>query len=190
MPPHVPFVAPGQIPMSTVMPPPAPATKSGMMWLGIIALAIGGYYYYNHHNTTPAQQPGAAPTAPGPQAQPGNPQQPGGYPGQQQPGGQGNPNQAVLQAQHFSGQYSAVNGAVQVTQGVWQNGSNYALQAATLECEQFSQAGQGLAQHQTMLNGPAGPGQTISFPTFTIGSVAQGAATVKCVIVAVTPETQ
>ncbi len=103
----VPFVAPGQLPMSVAMPPPAPAHRSGMLWLVIIvALAAGGWYYYKHTPqsvtppaTAPGQQPGTQPqTQPGggPAPQPGGAppqqpaQQPGGGPGQppaQQPGG-------------------------------------------------------------------------------------------------------
>jgi hypothetical protein len=102
----MPFVAPGQIPMSVAMPPPAPAHKTGMMWLAALVIAAGGYYYYTHHMQTMAQQPGQTPPAqapanpplpqepvpgqqPGPfPGQPGaNPaQEPGGYPAQQ-PGG-------------------------------------------------------------------------------------------------------
>ncbi len=104
---HMPFVAPGQVPMSVAMPPPAPAHKSGMLWLVIIvALAAGGWYYYKHTPqsvtppaTAPGQQPGTQPApqpAPPPTPQPGGApgeqpaQQPGGAPGQppaQQPGG-------------------------------------------------------------------------------------------------------
>lgn len=104
---HMPFVAPGQLPMSVAMPPPAPAHKSGMLWLVIIvALAAGGWYYYKHTPqsvtppaTAPGQQPGTQPQTPpggGPAPQPGGAppqqpaQQPGGGPGQppdQQPGG-------------------------------------------------------------------------------------------------------
>jgi hypothetical protein len=103
----MPFVAPGQVPMSVAMPPPAPAHKSGMLWLVIIvALAVGGWYYYKHTPqsvtppaTAPGQQPGTQPApqpAPPPAPQPGGApgelpaQQPGGAPGQppaQQPGG-------------------------------------------------------------------------------------------------------
>lgn len=215
MPPHMPFVAPGQVPMSVAMPPPAPAKKSGMMWLAVLVAAAGGYYYYTHY-MHPQPQPGQSPPVqtqpgnPGPGQQPGNPgqqpgnpaqqpgaypgQQPGGYPGQQpggypgqQPGGQGNPNQAIVQAQHFSGKLTVANGYVEVAQGLWQNGSNVPLAAATLECEQLSANNQVLATHETMLNGPAQPGQTVTFQTFQIGVEAQGAAGAKCGIVAVTP---
>jgi hypothetical protein len=178
------------------------------MWLGIIVAAAGGYYYYTNYmqpkaqpdQTPPAQtqpgnpgqQPGANPgQQPGgyPQQQPGGypQQQPGGYPGQQ-PGGQGNPNQAVVQAQHFTGKLAVANGVVEVAQGLWQNGSNIPLAAATLECEQLSANSQVLATHQTMLNGPAPAGGTVSFQTFQIGTEVQGAAGAKCGIVAVTPE--
>jgi len=92
---HMPFVAPGQVPMSVAMPPPAPAHKSGMLWLVVIvALAAGGWYYYKHTPqsvTPPATAPGQLPgTQPAPQTTPQPPPQPAGGPGQQpaqQPGG-------------------------------------------------------------------------------------------------------
>lgn len=91
----MPFVAPGQLPMSVAMPPPAPAHKSGMLWLVIIvALAAGGWYYYKHTPqsvsppaTAPGQQPGTQPQPQQPPQQP--PVQPGGGPGQQPEGGPG-----------------------------------------------------------------------------------------------------
>ena len=100
-PPHMPFVAPGQVPMSVAMPAAAPVQKSGMMWVAALLVAAGGYYYYTHYMRPQAQQTPPAQTQPGnpgqqpganPGQQPGgNPgQQPGGYPGQQ-PGG--NPGQ-------------------------------------------------------------------------------------------------
>jgi hypothetical protein len=191
-PPLMPFVAPGQVPMSVAMPPPAPAKKSGMAWLVALAVAAGGYYYYTHNMNPQATQPGQQPPQqvqpqPGgdPGQQPGNPgQQP-----QQQPGGQGNnPNQAIIQAQHWTANYNAVNGAISVAQGQWQNGSNVPLEAAKLECVQENAQGQGLNQMQTVLNGPLPPGETMSFPTFQIGTIVQGATKVNCGIVDV--ETQ
>ena len=80
---HMPFVAPGQVPMSVAMPPPAPARKSGMMWVAALVVAAGGYYYYTHYMRP---QPQPTPTA---QTQPGNPGQQPGNPGQQQPGNPG-----------------------------------------------------------------------------------------------------
>jgi hypothetical protein len=191
--------------MSVAMPPPAPAKKSGMAWLAALVIVAGGYYYYTHY-MQPQAQPGQTPPA---QTQPGNPgqqpgaypgqqpgaypgQQPGAYPGQQpgaypgqQPGGQGNPNQAIIQAQQFSGRYSAANGYILISQGQWRNGSNVPLEAASLECQQVSAAGQVISQNQTTLNGPAQPGQTVTFQPFQIGAEAQGVAKVNCAIVAV-----
>jgi hypothetical protein len=207
----MPFVAPGQVPMSVAMPPPAPAKKSGVAWLVALVAVAGGYYYYTHY-MTPQTQPGQAPTTqtqpgnpgqqpgnpgqqpagnPGqqpagyPGQQPGNPgQQPGGYPGQQ-PGGQGTQNQAIIAAQRFTGNYNVVNGLIQVTQGQWTNGSTIALAAVRLQCVQLTATGQGLTQSNTTLTGPAQPGQVIVFPAFQIGAVAPGATRVNCQITAV-----
>ncbi len=93
-----------------------------------------------------------------------------------------------MAAQQFlNPSYNAVNGYVQVSQAQWLNGSNTAIAAAGLGCEQLDANGQGLTQDQVTLTGPAQPGQTLSLPTFQIGAVAQGAAKVDCKITAVTP---
>ncbi len=94
----IPVLAPGQVPMSVAMPPPAPAKKSGVIWLVIIAaLAAGAWYYYKHtpQSVTP---PANAPTQPANAPQPGGippgaPAQPGGVPAQQPGGGPGQPQQ-------------------------------------------------------------------------------------------------
>jgi hypothetical protein len=90
-----------------------------------------------------------------------------------------------VQAQHFAGRYGAVNGVIQITQAQWQNGSNVPVLAAKLECVQVSAAGQALTQFQTVLTGPAQPGQVIAFPTFSIGAEVRGVAKVNCGITAV-----
>jgi hypothetical protein len=158
-------------------PPVAPAgNKNTLMYLVLGAVALYGLYYLGTRDQ--AQNP----PAPAPQTQPG--QQPG-----QQPGGQGNQNQAIIAAQQFTeAGYNAVNGQIQVTQGQWINGSNVALAAAMLGCEQMDGNGQNLAQDQVTLTGPAQPGQTVTLPTFSIGAVAQGAAKVNCKITAVQTE--
>ena len=158
---------PGQIPVIMGAPPVAPpANKNTLLYVIIAAAVLYGFYYIGTHDQN--QNPG---TTPAPQTQPG-----------QQPGGQGNPNQAIIQAQKFDGNYNAVNGQIQVTQGTWLNGSNVPLAAARLGCEQMTSTGQGLTQDQVTLTGPAQPGQTITLQTFSIGAEAQGAAKVKCVI--------
>jgi len=209
------------------MPPPAPARKSGMMWVAALVVAAGGYYYYTHYvrpqpQPTPTAQtqpgnPGQQPGNPG--QQPGNPgqqpgqqpggnpgqqpggypgqqptgypqQQPGGYPGQQpgqQPGGQGGANQALVQAQQFAWKGQPSNGQIQITQAEWRNGSNVTIQAAQLECIQYGANNQPLSQLTKVLNGPVQPGQTINIQPFTLGAEAQGAANMKCGIVAVQP---
>ena len=245
--PHMPIVAPGQVPMSVAMPPPAPARKSGIMWVATLVVVAGAYYYYTHY-VRPQAQPGQGPSA---QTQPGNPgqqpsnpgqqpsnpgqqpsnpgqqpsnpgqqpgqqpggnpgqqpggypgQQPGGYPGQQptgypqqqpggypgqQPGGQGGANQALVQAQQFAWKGQPSNGQIQITQAEWRNGSNVTIQAAQLECIQYGANNQPLSQLTKVLNGPVQPGQTINIQPFTLGAEAQGAANMKCGIVAVQP---
>lgn len=200
---QMPFVATGQVPMSAAIPQQPATKKSGMMWLAILVVVVGGYYYYkqnqpsqNPGQTTPSQtqpgqpapqaapQPAGYPQQPGyPQTQPNNPQQPG-----DQPGGQGGGNQALVQQQQLlSWQANAVNGSVQISQLQWRNGANVTIQSATFECIQYGQTGQAITQMQTTLNGPAQPGQTISFPTFQMGAMAQGVTKVNCGIVAVNP---
>jgi hypothetical protein len=168
------------------VPPQAPAKGKGWLW-GVLAVAIlCGLYYIGTHdqqnqNPGPAPTPQAQPGAPTPQAQPGyQPQQPGG-------GGQGGGSQALVQAQQFSGRWDGVNGYVQISQAQWKNGANLAMQSATLECVQYAQSGQTITQTRTTLNGPAQPGQIITFPTFQAGQMAQGLAKVQCGIVGVTP---
>jgi len=180
---------PGPIPM---MMPPTPAKSHGWIWgLVIVGAILWGLWYIGTHNQqnpgqTPAPQ--AQPGTPGPQAQqPGQPQQPQQQSGYQQPGGQGGGNPALVQAQQFAGRWDGVNGYVQVSQAQWRNGSNVIMQSATLGCAQYAASGQVITQMQTTLNGPAQPGQTISFGPFQMGQMAQGLANVKCGIVGVNP---
>jgi hypothetical protein len=215
-PPPMPFVAPGQVPMSVAIPPPAPAKKSGMVWLAVIAVAAGAYYYYTH-NMKPQTQPGQTPP---PQTQPGNPgqqpgpnpgQQPVGYPGQlpganpvqqpgypgqqpganpgQQPGGGGQPSPAaeLVSLQRFSATYQAASGMVEVVNARWMNGSNVPIQSATLTCVQYAVNGQPITAAQKTLNGPVPAGGTATFQPFTVGAVTQYTNRVNCQIVAVTP---
>ncbi len=194
---QMPFVAPGQVPMSVAMPQ-APAKKSGMLWLVAIVVAGGGYYYYTHHQptTTPATAPTTQPTAPTPAPAP----QPGGGPGgvtpqpaaPAQPGGPGpgGPNAALVQAQQWSSQEQPANGNVQVTNGKWVNGSNVAIQSAVLECDQYDTNQAVLAQNQTNLtlsNPPLVPGNNATFQPFNAGQIVQNVNSVNCGIVAVTP---
>ena len=232
--PHMPIVAPGQVPMSVAIPQGAPAKKSGMVWLGVILAAAAGYYYYTHHMQPQGPQPGSAPQGqpgpqnPGPQSQPGgnpgqqpggypgqqpggypgqqpsgNPgqqpagypgQQPGGYPGQQpsgnpgqQPGGGGGSSAALVRMQSFTGQWNAVNGVIQISNGRWVNASPVSIQSATLECVQYASSGATLTQTQITLNGPVPPGTADTFTMFQMGQITQGLAKVNCGIVGVTP---
>jgi hypothetical protein len=199
LPPQYPSV-PGQIP---IMMPPQPAKGNGWLWGLLIAAAVVGGIYYNHTNNPPDQQnPGPGPTPqqqqqqqqqqPEQQQQPGEQLQPGNYqqqPGsnQQQPGGQGGASQALVQQQQFAGRWDPVNGNIQISQAKWGNGSNEAMQSATLECGQFAQNGQMITHSQKTLNGPVPPGQIVTFPVFQMGQLVQGVAKVQCAIVAVTP---
>jgi len=154
-------------------PPGAQPANSNTLMYVIVAAAIAfGIYYYNQ-NQTPAANP---------QTQPG--QQPGQQPagGGGGGGGGGGSSQQVIAAQKFSGSYSASNGQIQVSQGQWTNGSNVAVQAVKLGCEQEDANGQGLGQDTVTLTGPAPPGGTVTLPTFSIGAEDQGAAKVDCQI--------
>lgn len=174
------------------VPPTAPPKGNHWLWIVIIggALAYGGYYYNQHNQQqTPGQAPApeAQPGTPTPQGQPGPQAQTPGpepQPGAQAPGGD---NQALVQAQQFAGRFESQNGYIEILQAQWRNGANVAIQSAALECVQVTQTGQTISQMQTTLNGPAQPGQTIVFPTFQMGAVAQGVAKVNCGIVGVTP---
>jgi len=172
---YLPYMAAGQFPMAVAMPLPAPARKSWWVWLvGVCILSASGFFYYE---TRPPAQPDSTPP---PQTQPA--QQPGGGDG-------GNQDPAVLAAQTFTeGGYNNVNGQIQVTQGQWLNGSNVALAAAMLGCEQMDANSQNVAQDTVALTGPAAPGATVTLPTFSIGALAQGATNVNCKITAVQAE--
>jgi hypothetical protein len=178
-PPGQPFSGmPPQFPSPIIMgaPPGAqPASKNPLTWLVVAGVIFGLWYIGTHDKNN--QNPGTTPT---PQTQPGG----GGG------GGGGNQNQAIIAAQKFTeGGYNAVNGQIQVTQGQWINGSNVALAAAQLGCEQLDANGQNIAQNPPVtLTGPAPAGGTVTLPTFSIGAVAQGAAKVNCKITAVETE--
>lgn len=216
LPSSLPVVSPGQIPMSVAMPPPAPARKSGMVWLAVILAAAGGYYYYTHNmqtqtqpsqNPPPQNQPGNPGQQPGPNPgqqpvgypgqQPGvNPGQQPGYPGQQpganpgqMPAGGGQPSPAaeLVSMQRFTATYQPAGGMVEVVNARWMNGSNVAIQSATLECVQYAVNGAPITQAQKILNGPVPAGGTDTFQPFTVGAVTQYTNRVNCGIVAVVP---
>jgi hypothetical protein len=116
VPPQIPIPPPGRVPMSVAMPPPAPAKKSGILWLVVIvALAAGAYYYYKHTPqslTPPASSPQLPPNAPQPGAvPPGAPAQPGGVPPQQPQGGPGQPGGNPAQPGGYPGQQPGGNPA-------------------------------------------------------------------------------
>lgn len=95
--------------------------------------------------------------------------------------------QALAQAQQFIGNWDNVNGLVQISQGQWRNGSNVVIRSVTLECKQFGQTGQTISHFDTMLNGPAQPGQTILYGPFQMGQMAQGVSKLQCNVIDVNP---
>jgi hypothetical protein len=152
----------------------------------LVLLAAGGYYYQKHQQAAPAApQPGTAPTQPAtaPQpAQPGTgPSQPGAAPSV--PGG----SQGLAQLQAFAGHWQVVNGYVVISNGIWKNNANVAMQSAVLECDQFNLGRANLAQMRTTLNGPVQPGGTATFNAFQMGGVVMNMNSVNCAIMAVTP---
>jgi hypothetical protein len=172
--------------------PPAQQRGKGWLWgLIIVGAILYGLYYIGTHNpqptgqpgATPAQQPGTTPaTAPSPSSapQPGSPVQPGGP-------GPGGPNASLVQLQRFTGQYRGYNGSVQIYDGRWTNGSNVAIESATLECAQYAANDAVLAQNVTTLNGPVQPGGSGTYNPFLMGAVVQATHFVNCGIIAVTP---
>lgn len=161
LPPH-PMQPPAGIPPQyagqiPIIMPSAPAKNKSWYWGVALLIAAGGWFYYSHSH--------------------GNKQQ------NQEAGA----HQALVQAQLFSGNWNNVNGIVQISQGQWQNNANTAIQSATLVCTQLSQNGQKVTQTHTTLTGPAQPGQVVTFGPFQMGQLSQGAASVQCNIVDVSP---
>lgn len=171
---------PGQQPGN---PGQQPGTNPGQQPGGYPGQQPGGYPG-QQPGGNPGQQPGGYPGQQ-PAGYPG--QQPGANPGQQPGGGQGNPNQALVQAQQFAWKGQPSNGQIQITQAEWRNGANVAIQSATLMCIQYGANNQPLSQLTTTLNGPVQPGQTVNIQPFTLGAEAQGVTNMKCGIVAVQP---
>ncbi len=203
MPPQMPFVAPGQVPMV----PQEPAKKSGMMWLAVLVLLGGAFYYYKHNMQPAGTQPGTQPqTQPGPQGTPGPQGSPGpqgtpgpqgnpgpqGQPGQQSQNNQGPPacgqtsgNDPVTQAQRFTCSAAPQNGQVVVSQAAWTNGANVTVQTAELACLQYDSNGNAIdaSMWKQQVNGPLAPGQTMNMQPFQIGAVQQNAYGAVCAIV-------
>jgi hypothetical protein len=173
-----------------------PHSHSGVHWSWIIlAVVIAAGYFYNKQNTpaapgpapaqgtpagAPAQGTPAAPGAPAPQ--PGDPAQPAAAP----PAGN-SPNAALLQQQSFSGHWQSAYGTITVTNGIWTNHSNVALQSAVLECDQYSATGADLAQWKENLTGPVAAGASANFNPFQMGTANNLMSKVNCAIVDVTP---
>jgi len=113
-----------------------------------------------------------------PQGKPGNiPPQPGA-------------NVTLVGEQSFIGQWGTANGYVTVGEGEWANNSNFIMQSATLECDQFATDGTDLQQAETTLNGPVNPQTTSYFgAAFQMGQVAPKMNSVTCAIVNVTQAT-
>jgi hypothetical protein len=199
-------VYPAQMPIPVVMAtsPVAQTKGKGLIWAGIIVLALlAGAYYSKHHQQTPSGPgqwtPGQAPgaqgrpgaardpaTAPNPSGAPGPAPAPGApvEPGEPGPGG---PNAALVEQQEFSNDSSPANGVVEIFNGRWTNNSSIAMQQAILECDQYDDSGDVLAQMRTTLNGPVQPGGTGAYNAFDMGAVKPGLVRVNCGIVAVSP---
>jgi hypothetical protein len=175
-----------------------PHSHSGVHWSWIIlAVVIAAGYYYNKQNTpdapgpapaqgtpagAPAQGTPAAPAPGAPAPQPGDPAQPAAAP----PAGN-SPNAALLQQQSFAGHWQSAYGTIQVTNGVWTNHSNVALQSAVLECDQYSATGADLSQWKENLTGPVAANSSATFNAFQMGAVNNLMSKVNCAIVDVTP---
>jgi len=148
-------------------------------------LAAVGYYYQKHQAAAAAPQPGTAPTQPATAPQPAQPatapSQPGAAPAV--PGG----GQGPAQLQVFAGHWQVVNGYVVISNGIWKNNANVAMQSATLECDQFNLGRTDLAQMRTTLNGPVQPGGTATFNAFQMGGAVMNMHSVNCEIMAVAP---
>jgi hypothetical protein len=151
----------------------------------LAVLAAGGYYYQKYQAAPAAPQPGTAPTQPAPTPQPAQPatapSQPGAAPAV--PGG----GQGSAQQQAFAGHWQVTNGYVVISNGVWKNNANSAMQSAVLECDQFNAGRADLAQMRMTLNGPVQPGGTVTFNAFQMGGAVMNMQTVNCAIVDVTP---
>jgi hypothetical protein len=182
-PPH--YAQPGPIPVAVGVPAGAvPRKNNGLVWVIGLLVVLGGWYYF--HNKKP-QQTQTQPTGVAP-AQPGNAPGAAPQPGVAvQPGDPGPSDAALVQAQHFSGQWRVVNGSVEVYDLRWTNGSNEAMQSSLLECDQYSANDEVLAQFRTTLNGPVQPGGVGTYNPFMMGVEAQGLKAVNCAFVGATP---
>jgi hypothetical protein len=179
------FASFGAPPVAVPLPQAQPMKHSwATTVIVLVLLAAGGYYYQKHQAAPAAPQPGTAPTQPAtaPPAQPSTgPSQPGAAPSV--PGG----SQGLAQLQAFVGHWQVVNGYLVISNGVWKNNANVAMQSAVLECDQFNLGRTDLAQMKTTLNGPVQPGGTATFNAFQMGGEVMNMHTVNCAIMAVTP---
>jgi hypothetical protein len=172
----------GGPPVTVALPQAQPMKHSwATTVIVLVVLAAGGYYYQKHQAAPAAPQPGTAPTQPATAPPPGTgPSQPGIAPSA--PGG----NQGTQQ-QAFAGHWQVVNGYILISNGIWKNNANVAMQSAVLECDQFNLGGTDLAQMQTTLNGPVQPGGTATFNPFQMGGAVMNMHSVNCTIMSVTP---
>jgi hypothetical protein len=184
-----PYASFGAPPITVPLPQAAPIKHSWATTVIVLAVLAAGGYYYQKHQAAPADpQPGTAPAQPAQAPQPAQPAQPGPAPSQpgaapSVPGG----GQGSAQQQAFAGHWQVTNGYVVISNGIWKNNANSAMQSAVLECDQFNAGRTDLAQMKMTLNGPVQPGGTVTFNAFQMGGAVMNMQTVNCAIVAVTP---
>ena len=147
--------APGPYPPGPV-PIVVPQTQKHGGATGLIILVVllaGAGYYYYTHRTPPAPAKPAVDNA------------------------------TLTKQQAFDAHWDNINGFIQISSGKWTNNSQYPVQSATLECDQYDASGSDLDQMRTTLNGPLQPGATDSFNPFQMGAVANNLTRVTCTIV-------
>ena len=170
VPPAAPPVRPIMAPMQPVAAAPGPYAAPGAVPIAVavpqaqkhggvtglvvlLVLIAGAGYYYYTHKTPPTPAKPAV------------------------------DNITLAKQQTFGAHWNAINGFIQISNGKWTNNSQYPVQSATLECDQYDVSGTDLDQMRTTLNGPLQPGATDTFNPFQMGAVANNLSSVTCTIV-------
>lgn len=148
-------IAPGHYPPVPVpIVVPQPQKRGGATGVVILLVLIAAAgYYYYTHKTPPVPAKPAV------------------------------DNSTLAKQQAFDAHWNAINGFIQISNGKWTNNSQYPVQSAILECDQYDSSGTDLDQMRTTLNGPLQPGATDSFNPFQMGAVANNLTRVTCMIV-------